>query len=307
METSKTSENSEILKSRASMLFAAFFMGNAGLLVSYLVAYPPHTIVLLRGIFGSFFLFLFALKTKSISRNFFYNSFKVHWKPFLIICLTYPIGMLFYFMNMTVSGYSSAVFLSYTNGIFLLMLLILSREEQVSRINIFSFSVVLVGLAIITEFWTGFFNIFGVLLGIFTGLVIAIDVFNKKKLYKKWDLKLPLEENEGNVYIFLALWQHLFSVFFFLPIGFLDLGHLTITDLIFSVLLGLGPSALGFMLFNYGIKSDKGGNVFILSYLEPVVATINAALFLQEFSIYTVIGGAFILTGSYIVTKYSKN
>ncbi len=306
MEEIEEIKGATTTKSRASMLLAAFFMGNAGLLVSFLAAFPSHTIVLLRGIFGSLFLFLFALKTNSISKRFLSNILKNHWKPILVICSTYSLGMLVFFTNMIVSGYAVSVFFSYTNGIFLLILLILFKEEKVSKINIFSFALVIFGIAIITEFWNGLYNSIGILLGMITGLCIAIDVFFKKKIYKKQDL-IPTDGNhKGNLYVSLALFQHLFSVIVFFPLGFLDLPKLTGWDIFYSMLLGLGPSALGFFLFNYAIKNDKGGNVFILSYFEPVVATVNAALFLQEFSIFTIIGGSFIIMGSFIMTRYSK-
>ena len=71
-------------------------------------------------------------------------------------------------------------------------------------------------------------------------------------------------------------------------------------------MLGLIPTALAFTLYNVGVKKDKGGNIVILSYIEPVMATINTAIFLKNLSIFTVIGGILILLSNYIMLKYSK-
>ena len=72
------------------------------------------------------------------------------------------------------------------------------------------------------------------------------------------------------------------------------------------MLLGLIPTALAFVLHNVGTKNDKGGNILILAFFEPVVATINTIIFLKIFSIYTIIGGALILIANIIVLKYSS-
>ncbi|MHA1472598.1 MAG: hypothetical protein ACTSQW_05830, partial [Promethearchaeota archaeon] len=66
------------------------------------------------------------------------------------------------------------------------------------------------------------------------------------------------------------------------------------------------PTALAFTLYNVGVKKDKGGNIIILSYFEPVMATINTAIFLQNLSIFTIIGGLFVLLANFITLKYSK-
>jgi drug/metabolite transporter (DMT)-like permease len=55
-----------------------------------------------------------------------------------------------------------------------------------------------------------------------------------------------------------------------------------------------------------GVKNDKGGNIIIIAYLEPVMATINNIIFQQAISIFVIIGGALILLANIIVLKYSK-
>lgn len=72
------------------------------------------------------------------------------------------------------------------------------------------------------------------------------------------------------------------------------------------LLLGLIPTALAFILYNIAIKNDKAGNVIILGYFEPFVATINNAIFLGKLSIFTVLGGILIILANIIVVRHSK-
>ena len=106
--------------------------------------------------------------------------------------------------------------------------------------------------------------------------------------------------------MFLAWWPTLCLALLFLPLGAADLFRLTLLDLLICLLLGFIPTALAFWLYNVGIKNDEGGNIVILAYFEPVMATINTIIFLKIFSIYTIIGGALILIANAIVLKYSK-
>ena len=95
-------------------------------------------------------------------------------------------------------------------------------------------------------------------------------------------------------------------IFLFLPLGYADLVRLTPIDIIFALVLGLVPTALAFWLYNVGVKNDKGGNIIILAYFEPIMAVFNTIVVLQIFSIFTIIGGSLILIANIIVLKYSK-
>jgi drug/metabolite transporter (DMT)-like permease len=292
--------------SKISMLISAILMGNVGLLVTALERYSTFTLVLLRGIFGTIFLTLFMLKSRSFSKEFFKESFKLHWKWLLVVGLLNPVVIVLYFMNIVISGYAIAAFLLYTNGIFVLVFLIVFKIEKVSRINIVSFILALIGVAIIMEFWNGLEPSLGVILGILSGLALAILIFSKKMIYMERDKDTNNLNAIGNFDTFMAWWPTLFLILLFLPLGGAELVNLTIIDLIFALILGLLPTALAFTLYNVGVKNDKGGNIIILAYLEPVMATINNVIFLNELSIFVIIGGTLILLANIVVLKYSK-
>ncbi len=303
LESEKTQVSPRV--SKICMFFSAACMGNVGLLVTLLGNYPIYTIVLLRGIFGTFFLTLFMIKSRSFSRDFLKESMKLHWKPLFICGLIYPIVIYLYFYSISISGYAIAAFLLYTSGIFVLIFLIITKEEKVSKITLVSFILAIVGVSIIMEFWTGEGLTSGIFFGLLSGLTLSIFVFYKKKIYMKRNKDTQLLKTEGNFDTFLAWWSTIFIIFVFLPLGATDLIRLTLFDLILALILGFFPTALAFTLYNVGIKNDKGGNIIIISYFEPVMATILTIIFLRELSIFTIIGGTLILISNVAVLKYA--
>lgn len=294
--------------SKICMLLSGILMGNVGLLVTIFEnsGYHIYAIVLLRGIFGTLFLSLFMLKSKSFSREFLKESFKFHWKSLLIIGIINPLVIYFYFINISISGYSIAAFLLYTSGIFFLFLIVVTKEEKISKINIVSFILAIIGVAIIMEFWNGAGITFGIFFGLLSGISLAILILYKKKIYNNRKSNPSQFKAKGDFDTFLAWWPTLFIIVLFLPFGYADLIKLTLIDLFFCLLLGFFPTALAFTLYNVGVKQDKGGNIVILSYFEPVMATINTAIFLRSLSIFTIIGGSLILAANIVVLKYSK-
>lgn len=214
--------------------------------------------------------------------------------------------MYLYFESIILTNYAIAAFLIYINGIFVLILLVATKLERVAKINILSFILAIIGVAIIMEFWTGQGLTLGILLGILSGVILAIQIYFMKRIYIFREKNPTKIKTKGNIDILLAWWPTLFIIFFFLPVGVLDLARVTAIDASWIIILGLIPTALAFVLYNIGIKNDKGGNIIILSYFEPVVATINTVIFLQTFSIYTIIGGSLILLANILILIFSR-
>ncbi|TXT60545.1 MAG: conserved membrane protein of unknown function [Promethearchaeota archaeon] len=294
--------------SEISMLISAVSMGFVGLMVDFLSGFPTYSIVLFRGVFGTFFLTLWMMKTGAFSKTFLKNNFKLHWKNLAILILIYPLGILFYFLNIQVSGYAIAAFLLYMNGIILLGIEYITKEEEtIPKINILSFFLAIFGVLVIMEVWEGSLLLNSLLFGLGSAVFLAINIFIRKMMYKRRYRSEGIgRDDEGAFDTFLAWWATITLIIFFLPFGASDLFRLSLLDLFVCLLLGLFPTALAFILYNIGIKNDKTGNVIILGYFEPFVATINTAIFLQKFSIFTVLGGGLIIIANIIVIRKSK-
>ncbi|MFX1393411.1 MAG: DMT family transporter [Promethearchaeota archaeon] len=306
MEISEsTNKKTSHRTSKICMFISAICMGNVGLFITLLSGYPIYSIVLFRGIFGTLFLTLLMIRNHSFNKEFIKESFRLHWKILIIIGIINSLIIYFYFISISISGYAVAAFLLYTSGVFVILLLIITKEEKVSKINFLSFILAVIGVAIIMEFWLGIFN-WGIGFGLLSGLTLAILVFCKKKIYNKRNQNPSELNSTGDFDMFLGWWPTLCLALLFLPIGASDLLRLTLLDLLFCLLLGFFPTALAFWLYNIGVKNDKGGNIVILAYFEPIMATINTIIFLKIFSIYTIIGGALVLIANFIVLKYSR-
>ncbi len=304
----KNKSLSEITFSKIFMLLSATCMGFVGIFVDLLSEFPIYTIAFFRGVFGTLLLTIPMIKTKSFSLEFLKKVFKYNWKLLLGLLIVSPITIYLYFLNISLSGYAVAAFLLYTNGLFLLIFLSLSSEKHyITKKNIIGFILALIGVLFIMEIWKGDLLINTVLIGLASGIILAIQVFLKKKVYEKKEKYSSEFTEEHIIDTFLAWWYTLTLIIFFLPLGIKDIIHLTGYNLLYCFLLGLIPTALAFILYNKGIKNDKGGNIFILSYFEPVIATINTAIFqLQNLSLFTIIGGTLILIANIIILKSSK-
>jgi drug/metabolite transporter (DMT)-like permease len=285
------------------MLISAVLMGNVGLLVwaLELAGYSTYAIVLLRGLSGTLFLTFFMIKYHSFSKGFLKESFKLHWKSLIIIGVSNPVIIYLYFENMRISGLAIAAFLMYTSGIFALIFLIIGRMEKVAKLNFASFFLAIIGVGLIMEFWTGQTLAYGIFLGILSGLILGIQIVFIKKIYIDRNKNNSKINTKGDIDILMAWWPTLFLVLMFLPFGVVELVHFTLLDLVWVLLLGLLPTAIAFVLYNIGMKNDKGGNILILSYIEPLVATLIAIILAQPFSIFTIIGGSLILLANIII------
>jgi drug/metabolite transporter (DMT)-like permease len=77
-----------------------------------------------------------------------------------------------------------------------------------------------------------------------------------------------------------------------------DLGDAGAADIGWIVYLGLGPTALGFAVFNYALRRTTAGRLASLMYLIPVVATLLAWALLGETPpALAVAGGALCIAG----------
>ncbi len=89
----------------------------------------------------------------------------------------------------------------------------------------------------------------------------------------------------------LALWQTVGAGY-----------RLTARDLLASLILGVVCTALAYLMWTYGMSMIKAQHSSILGYLEPVSAPIYALLLLgQGISLWTVVGGAFIVVAGLLV------
>jgi drug/metabolite transporter (DMT)-like permease len=104
-------------------------------------------------------------------------------------------------------------------------------------------------------------------------------------------------------YVLLFGWLFT-SVQFFASGNWQEIRQLTTTGWSSILFLGVFCSALAYIFYNEGVKAFTSTQVGIFLYLEPVIATIIAALLLSEtFGWASGIGAGFIIVGVWMVNK----
>lgn len=104
-------------------------------------------------------------------------------------------------------------------------------------------------------------------------------------------------------YVLLFGWL-LTSIQFLVSNKWQEVGQLSLLGWSSILFLGVFCSALAYIFYNEGVKAFTSTQVGIFLYLEPVVATIIAALVLSEaFGWASAIGAMFIIAGVWIVNR----
>jgi len=263
-------------------------MGMIGIFVDLLGQFNVITITLFRSLCGILFLTIFILIKKEWK-----NLKTLLKKPQWLILLGISNGfaILFYFFAIDLTNFAQAAFLLYTGNVFAILFFKLLLREEIARINILSFILATVGLLCISEFQIHNFNM-GMLFGLCSGILLGLNITAIKKF---------MQDDEVNNFS-VTWWAILFpSLMFIVPSipQFVMINYINI-----FVILGLGliPTAISFSLYNHGIKEDDSGDVLILAYVEPLVATL-LTIFYQNImiSFFVLVGGILILIGNLIV------
>ncbi|MEM4724541.1 MAG: DMT family transporter [Candidatus Hadarchaeum sp.] len=88
------------------------------------------------------------------------------------------------------------------------------------------------------------------------------------------------------------------------PFAFAGDWHITLRDAMLVAMLGIVHTALAGTVYVMGLRKAAAHKAVVLSYLEPLSATILAWIFLSEQpGLFTLLGGGLILSGSYLVIR----
>jgi drug/metabolite transporter (DMT)-like permease len=291
---------------KISMLVSAILMGTVGLFVS--VFQSAIVAACLRGLFAFIFLSLLFVFNKKYRSGLKY--LKPVWKFMVADGINLALMQVFYFSGMFLGGYAMAAFFLYTGGAIALVLNKLILKEEITAQKWVSIILAVIGVAIMLEPWRNenleTFGPLSLLFGILSGIALGISILIKKLSYRKLDKINPDYKENFGFYSGIALCRTFILGFALLPFAFSNLILLTGKEWIVSIFLGLITGAIAFSLYNYGLKEDNGGNIIILSYIEPFVASIVNIILLNELSVGIFIGGILIVGANLIILKSEK-
>ena len=269
---------------------AAVIWGSNGVFVN-LVPLDALAIAFFRVLFASLVMLPLTLSTRRRETIEALRS----WRCLIILGALLAASWPLLFHSMKLIPIASAVFLNYMAPVFAVLLAPVFLKERVERRAVFALAVSVAGMAVMT-FQHGFqvqdLNIAGIVSGLLAGLTYAGFIVASKKALAG----IPSEV--------AALYSYLTATAILSPSL---MGVNLPSDPVSWVLLtclGAFNTAFAFTLYLKGLSLIKVQRAVVLTYLEPVSATVFGAVFLaQRPTTQTIIGGLLILTASYIATS----
>lgn len=132
---------------------------------------------------------------------------------------------------------------------------------------------------------SGNIDLFGVLIGALSGLTYTITFLTLRVLRMRKQGAAELTFYNGLVMCLVLL-----------PFSFINFPSLSTSEWFWALLLGMGPTAIGFALYNYGAGHCTAQETSLLALMEPVSVTIVSWVLLAErLIVLQVLGGIIIL------------
>ena len=282
---------------KLAMFFSGCLMGFVGLFVTYFFNRSIYTVVVFRGFFGLlwllFFIFVFGMKKTifpllrsypiSIMMQAFFSAFTVY----------------FYFTAIKSLNYAFAAFLLYLGPVFAVIFNLFFLKIKIPMRTYISFPISLLGLALLLNLEDNFVPGEAFFNGVLSALCLAISTTFKCFVFE--DIQRKKNFELIHVQTIMPFFVCLFLVAVFIFQSDITGIPLSIIDLLLGSLLGLFPTALAFTLYNIGLNQDKGGDVIILSYSEPLVTSVLSILIQHVVDPLLYIGGSLIVLANLII------
>lgn len=265
----------------------SFVTAFVGIFVKLINGMDVYQIIFIRASLALAFIF-FITKTKGKI-----SELRIE-KPLLtlFIGIFEGISILAFFLAINLSSVTNAIFLAYSAPIWSVFFSYFFLGEKIEKKTIISVIIAIIGILFIVdprklEFNLQLGNIFALLSGFFYA---AMAILAK-----------PMLEKKSGYYV--AFWQYfVISVIF----GIISRFNLAGAFDNVPALIGLGIFATGLsaILFMEGIRKVKGQEIFVITSIEPVFASILAFIILGEkISVLGYLGAALILIGIYNISK----
>ncbi|MEX2683165.1 MAG: DMT family transporter [Candidatus Sigynarchaeota archaeon] len=302
----------EMLAARVSMFLAATFMGSVGLFVTCLtkgLGMQVFAAVEFRGLFGWAWVtcILFATRRLGVIKKLLGHKYLI-----LAVTATSVLTIFFYFLTINTAGLAIAAFLLYVGNLIAIIFMRLFLKEPMPRVTYVAYGLAIAGV-LVMEPWGDASLSWGIFTGICSAVSLGCINLSKKMLFNK---EKAIAMGHGGARAPIPIADLSFGITWYTVLGLaasfsfawvID-GPIMCTAgaIVPAILLGLVPTALAFTFFNYGLKSDKGGNVLIISYAEPVVASIFQVLFFDGIPFLVLVGGGLIVAGNIIALAGSR-
>ena len=204
-----------------------------------------------------------------------------------------------YYTAMQLTSVATAVVLMYTAPIYVMIFSVLFLGESLSRGKMASVALMLVGCCLVSGIIGGLkFDLIGILLGVFTGIMYA--VYN---IVTKVAMKQGGRPVSATTYSFLTMGA--------IAIPFCGPGALVsaasqepLVTVPLLVGLGIVTCVMPYFLYTLSMRHLSAGTATSLGIVEPMAATLYSVAFLKEsIDVFQIIGIVLILLAVVFLSK----
>jgi drug/metabolite transporter (DMT)-like permease len=254
----------------------------------------PAQILFGRAVIASVFLIAFAIFTKR------WRELKFRFPIGTIVMgVVEGLSIYFYYLALEKTTIANATLLVYTAPIFSVILSKIFLKEKVEKKTIWGIIASFTGVIIVsdpTKLRIDPGQMYGSIFALLGGFFYSAMAISSKSLTQK---TTPL---------YSAFWQYfivmVLTAFFVLPTPL----QVFTNNAISLLYLGLVAGGFAFLLYMEGLKRVKGQIIQVITMLELIVASLSGFFLLKEpITLNTLLGGAFILLGIFVVSLKKKS
>lgn len=277
------------------MLLISFSLltGFGGYFVKITHGINPQQILFFRAVLACIFLFTVAIFTKRLRELKFRFPIGT-----ILMGIVEGLSIYFYYLALERTTIANTTLLVYTAPIFSVILARIFLKEKIERKTILGILASFIGVIIVSDpskFRVDSQQMYGSIFALLGGFFYSAMAISSKSLTEK---TTPL---------YSAFWQYfvimILSALFVLPAPF----QVFTSNLPSLLYLGWAAGGFAFLLYMEGIKKVKGQVIQVITMLEILVASFSGFFLLKEpLTSNTILGGAFILLGIFIVSLKNK-
>jgi drug/metabolite transporter (DMT)-like permease len=286
------------MKSKIQFILSMIIFGTIGLVVRYIDLSSSERALLSSFIGCLFLLLIFFMIKKKISWNLVKSN-----ALFLILSgIALGGNWIFLYQSYDHTTIANATLGYYFAPVFVMILSPFVLREQLSIKKIVCIGVAIIGMLMIVGEGVSASrsdDILGLSFGLIAAAFYAALLLLNKFIKDMEKLELTI--------IQLGTTTLLLMPYVFLTSGF-GIFEVSSSSIPFILILGIINTGIGFWLFFSGMEKLKGQSIAMLSYLDPFVAILISAIFLQEqMTIVQMLGGVLLLGSTFVSEIRSVN
>ncbi len=280
-------------KSKVSIFVAIFFVSWASIFIRF--AQSPPVVTAFWRLFLSVLFLVPLLLIKNVRLHFSTILQLKYMKFFFISGFFLALHFFTWFQSLEYTTVAISVLVVNTSPVWVIILSFLLFKEKINKIQILGVLFTFIGMILIS--WTYFSGEFSS--NLIVGVVLALIGANMVAAYFIIGRRMRANYTVPNIpYVFFVnLYSSIFLLIFSLILGN-NIIDFPIIDLVWFILLALGPSLLGHAMFTYAMKQLSARTVSLAVIGETIGASFLSWIILGE-SLSPIIGiaGSFILSG----------